>query len=142
MTKQKGLGRKKITPRYKRPVSIKSAEKILRDYYRKKNRRNMKKATRSLRKNIGSKKNKKHTLRSKSSRSHLYRHRPYSKKLTGPSHYDMHGLDNKHRNYKSKRVYKKLGKYTKKSCKKYGRPTKRVQRRKLFIKSVAKAIRP
>jgi len=100
--------------KYKRPVSIKSARKILRSYYRKINKNNMKNATKSLRRDMATKSLKGRVLKSKSSRSYLYRHRPYSQYPSGPGYYDMHGLDNKHKNYKSKKSYKKLRKYSKK----------------------------
>ena len=48
VNRTKNGGRRK-SPKYKRRVSIKSAEKILRAYYRKRNKGNVKKATRALR---------------------------------------------------------------------------------------------
>ena len=107
-----GGGRK--SPKYKRPVSIKSAEKILRAYYRKRNKGNVKKATRALRRDMATKSIKGRVLRSKGPLSYHYRHRPYSKNPSGPADYDMHGLDNKHKKHKTKHSYRKLRKYSRK----------------------------
>jgi|TARA_Y100000310_G_C20433621_1_gene692662 hypothetical protein len=113
INRTKNGGRRK-SPKYKRRVSIKSAEKILRAYYRKKNKGNVKKATRALRRDMATKSLKGRVLRSKGPRSYHYRHRPYSKNPSGPADYDMHGLDNKHKKYKNKRSYRKLRKYSRK----------------------------
>ena len=118
----KGSGRKKITPRYKRPVSTKAARDILRDYYKKKNKDNVKKATKEMRRDMGSKSSKGHVLQSKSSRSYLYRYRPYSKSPSGPGVYDMHGVDNKHKNYKEKGTYRRIRPYKKKTIKTKRKP--------------------
>ena len=112
--KRRTTGSRRNLPKYKRPVSIKSAEKILRSYYRKKNRGNIKKATKALRRDIATKSIKGRVLRSKGPRSYHYRYRPYSVNPSGPADYDMHGLDNKHKKYKKKRSYRKLRKYTRK----------------------------
>tara|TARA_B100000809_G_C14774634_1_gene400692 strand:+ start:98 stop:517 length:420 start_codon:yes stop_codon:yes gene_type:complete len=112
--KRRKTGGRRKSPKYKRSVSIKSAEKILRSYYRKKNKGNVKKATRALRRDMATKSLRGRVLRSKGPRSYHYRHRPYSSNPSGPADYDMHGLDNKHTKYKNKRSYRKLRKYSRK----------------------------
>ena len=118
-----GRRRTKRRTRRPRPVSLKSARNILRKYYIKTNRRNRKKATRALRRDMATKSPHRRVLRSNSSRSHLYRPRRVKRK-TGPKHFDMHGLDNKHRNFRAKKSYRRYRKYSKKRGQRYGRPKK------------------
>lgn len=115
---QKSKKKKRKRPH---PVSLKSARDILRRHYLKKYRRNIKKATRALRRDMATKSPPGKVLRSKSRRSYLFRKRS---KTTGPNIYDIHGLDNQHKKFKNKKTYRKYRKYTKKQGKKYGRPVK------------------
>tara|TARA_Y100000310_G_scaffold330309_1_gene401718 strand:+ start:342 stop:743 length:402 start_codon:yes stop_codon:yes gene_type:complete len=113
--KQRGGKKKSKRRQSRRPVSLHTARDILRQYYLNKNKRNKKKAQRGLRKDIASKVKSKRTLRSKSKRSYLYRPRKGVKGPTGPGLYDMAGLDNKHRQFKKKRSYRKYKPYSKKT---------------------------
>ena len=112
---------KKIKRRRPRSVSLKSARDILRRHYLKKYKRNIKKATRALRRDMDTKSPDGKVLRSKIRRINLFRKRS---KNTGPNIYDIHGLDNQHKKFRNKNTYRRYRKYTKKRGKKYGRPVK------------------